>query len=70
MSKAKKELKRKMTVYNRSIAEMNDIKSRLQCAYSAFNNTSDDSMLDACIFEISALNARYNYAVKQIKQLE
>ena len=70
MSKAKKELKRKRMEYNRRMEELNSIRSKLQCAYSVFNNTTDDSLLDACIFEISALNARYNCAVKNIRSME
>lgn len=70
MSKAKKELKRRRIEYNQRMKELNSIRSQLQCAYSIFNNTTDDSLLDACIFEISALNARYNCAVKNIRNME
>lgn len=70
MSKAKKELKRRQAEYNQRINELNDIRSRLQCAYSAFDNITDKDMLDACIFEISALKSRYNCAVINIRNMD
>ena len=70
MSKTKKERKLRQVEYNRRVSELDSIRSQLQNAYCTFNNTTDSSMLDACIFEISALNARYSHAVKSIKELE
>ncbi len=70
MSKAKKEQKRRQAEYARRINELHDIRSRLQCAYSAFDNVTDKDMLDACIFEISALKSRYNCAVINIRNME
>lgn len=70
MSKAKKMQKEKREEYNKRMRELNQIRSQLQSAYSVFNNTTDESLLDACIFEISALNARYNCAVKNIRNME
>jgi len=70
MSKAKKELKRRQQEYSRRVGEMNEIRSRLQCAYSAFDYVTDKDMLDACIFEISALKSRYNCAVINIRNMD
>lgn len=70
MSKAKKELKRRQAEYNRRINELNDIRAQLQCAYSAFDYVTDKDMLDACIFEISALKSRYNCAVINIRNMD
>lgn len=69
MSASKKETKAKKAEYRRRIDELNTIRSKLQCAYSAFDNVTDSSIMDACIFEISALKSRYNYAVKSIREL-
>lgn len=63
----KKEEKRLRAEYQRRLSELSDIRSRLRCAYAAFDNTTDSDMMDACIFEINALKARYNGAVINIK---
>ena len=63
----KKEEKRRRAEYKRRLSEMDDIRERLRCAYAAFDNTTDRDMMDACIFEIDALKARYNGAVINIK---
>lgn len=68
MSMSKKELKAKKAEYKKRVDEMNSIRSDLICAYSAFDNVTDPSMTDACIFEISALKSRYNYAVKTLRE--
>lgn len=70
MSKSKKMQKEKREEYNKRMRELNKIRSQLQSVYSVFNNTTDESLLDACIFEISALNARYNCAIKNIRSME
>ena len=69
MSASKKSAKLKKAEYRRRIDELNAIRSKLQCAYSAFDNGTDPTIMDACIFEISALKSRYNYAVKGIREL-
>lgn len=67
MSSRKKELKRQKAEHEKRINELNNIRAQLQCAYSAFNNTTDRDIMDACIFEISALKSRYNCAVINIR---
>lgn len=42
----------------------------LNHAYTAFDYTSDPELTEACIFEIRSLQARMNYLVRQIKELE
>ena len=65
----KKEAKALKAEYNKRVKEMKPIRSQLHCAYAAFNSVTDPDMMDACIFEISALKSRYNYAVANIKNL-
>jgi hypothetical protein len=45
------------------------IQSQLDCAWSAFDNITDPNLMDANIFEISALQSRYNCAVRDLKAL-
>ncbi|MDY5881285.1 MAG: hypothetical protein SPJ63_06000 [Oscillospiraceae bacterium] len=65
----KKEAKALKAEYNKRVKEMKAIRSQLHCAYAAFDSVTDPDMMDACIFEISALKSRYNYAVANIKNL-
>ena len=39
-------------------------------AYGSFNHTSDHDLIDSYVFEINALQARYNYLLRRIKDLE
>ncbi len=65
----RKEAKKLKAEYNRRLTELADIRSQLKCAYAAFDNTTDCDMMDACIYEINALKARYNSAVINVKNL-
>lgn len=65
----KKEAKQKKAEYNHRLREMYEIRSQLHCAYAAFDSVTDPDMMDACIFEISALKSRYNYAVSNIRNM-
>ena len=70
MKKSKYEAKMLIREYNKRVSEMRRIRSELQCAYSVFNSVTDPDIMDACIFEISALKSRYNYAVNNVRQLD
>ena len=70
MKKSKYEAKMLKREYTKRVSEMRSIRSELQCAYSVFNSVTDPDIMDACIFEISALQSRYNYAVNNVRQLE
>lgn len=39
-------------------------------AYGGFNNVSDSDLIDSYVFEINALQARYNYLLRRVKELE
>ena len=51
----------------RAVGEIADIKSSLTEAYSRFDSITDPELMDACIYEISALRSRYDYAVRRAK---
>lgn len=65
----KKEQKRLNAEYKKRYSEMAEIRSKLQNAYAAFDNTTDCGIMDACIYEICALKSRYNNAVCNIRNL-
>ena len=39
-------------------------------AYTCFNHTEDKDLIESYVFEINALQARYNYLLRRIKELE
>ncbi len=39
-------------------------------AYSGFNMASDSDLIESYVFEINALQARYNYLLRRVKELE
>ena len=49
---------------------LQDTQAALNHAYTAFDYVSDPELTEACIFEIRALQARMNYLVRQIKDME
>ena len=49
---------------------MRAVRSQLNHAYAQFNFYSDPDLVDACVYEINALQSRYSYYVRQVKQLE
>ena len=49
---------------------MAQTRSQLSCAYAQFNAYSDPDLVDACVYEINALQSRYSYYVRQVKRLE
>ena len=49
---------------------MERVRRELNQAYTAFNMADDADLVESCVFEINALQARYNYLVKQAKWLE
>lgn len=42
----------------------------IQQAYGGFNNVKDQDLIESYVFEINSLQARYNYLLRQLKQLE
>ena len=49
---------------------MKQTRDQLNHAYAQFNIYSDPDLVDACVYEINALQSRYSYYVRQVKQLE
>ena len=49
---------------------MRSTRAQLNHAYAQFNLYTDPDLVDACVYEINALQSRYSYFVRQVKQLE
>lgn len=39
-------------------------------AYGGFNCASDSDLIESYVFEINALQARYNYLLRRVKELQ
>jgi len=39
-------------------------------AYGCFNTADDGDLIESYVFEINALQARYNYLLRRVKELE
>lgn len=39
-------------------------------AYGGFNSASDGDLIESYVFEINSLQARYNYLIRRVKELE
>lgn len=50
--------------------ELRVIKEAIDTADVGFNEVSDDDLIEAIIYERSALRARYSYLIKELKKLE
>ena len=49
---------------------MKQTRDQLNHAYAQFNIYTDPDLVDACVYEINALQSRYSYFVRQVKLLE
>ncbi len=49
---------------------LQETQNALNHAYTAFDYASAPELTEACIYEIQSLQARMNYLVRQIKELE
>ena len=52
------------------LAGMQATRAQLNHAYAQFNFYSDPDLVDACVYEINALQSRYSYYVRQVKQFD
>ena len=52
------------------ISSLSHTRTLINQAYSGFNMASDSDLIESYVFEINALQARYNYLLRQVKELE
>lgn len=48
--------------------ELSDTRFALAQAYVRFNNTTEPELVDACIYELNALQSRYGYLLRRVKE--
>lgn len=52
------------------IHSLSHTRTLINQAYSGFNMASDSDLIESYVFEINALQARYNYLLRRVKDLE
>ena len=52
------------------MSSLSRTRAQINQAYGSFNQTSDGDLIESYVFEINALQARYNYLLRRLKQLE
>lgn len=52
------------------LQKLNDTKQKLNDAYAEFNTTLEPELIDASVFEISSLQARYAYLFRLAKEIQ
>ena len=66
----RKELARQEEERRQLMEGMKQTRDQLNFAYAQFNTYSDPDLVDACVYEINALQSRYSYFVRQVKLLD
>ncbi len=66
----RKKLERREEERRQLMEGMRETRNQLNYAYAQFNAYSDPDLVDACVYEINALQSRYSYFVRQVKLLE
>ena len=56
--------------YHQLLADMEAAKYALDNAYSNFENVVDPDLIDSWIFEMNAMQKRYKFLLRRIKQME
>ena len=51
-------------------AALTGTRTLINQAYSSFNGTCDADLIESYVYEINALQARYNYLLRRLKALE
>ena len=52
------------------MASLAHTRTLINQAYGGFNSASDGDLIESYVFEINALQARYNYLLRRVKELE
>ena len=48
--------------------ELNETRSALAAAYARFDYTTQSELIDSCIYELGAIEARYSYLLRCVKE--
>lgn len=51
-------------------AEIEEVKTSLAIAHSNFDNVNDPDLVDSCIYEMTAIQYKYKYLLRRMRQFE
>ncbi len=63
------EKKRQRAELERAKKSLEEIHGQLTAAYARFEEIRDPVLTDACVYEINALRAQYDYALQNLKRM-
>ncbi len=63
-----REKRKRRSELRQAKAELEEMRVELGEAYASFNSISEPELLDACIYQISALRSRYDTALRRMKR--
>ena len=52
------------------MSSLSHTRTLINQAYGGFNCASDTDLIESYVFEINSLQARYNYLLRRVKELE
>lgn len=50
------------------LGELDETRLALSEAYARFNGASEPELIDACIYEINAIQARYSFLLRRVRE--
>ena len=65
MKKKKKKIDRKREVL---MAEISEIRERIDLLYDNLSYIVEPELIDSCIYELNAFQCRYTFLLKQVKE--
>jgi len=70
MSNNRKALRERKQELHALHSQLYDLRSTLDELYAQFDRLTDSSQVEACIYEMNAVMARYDYTLKCLKAFE
>ena len=52
------------------LASLASTRTLINQAYGGFNSANDSDLIESYVFEINALQSRYNYLLRRVKEME
>lgn len=62
--------KKKESKYGSLVSDIEKTKIAIESAYSNFENVSDPDLIDCYIYEVNAMQKRYKFLLRQVKELD
>lgn len=69
MNMGKQKMSSVLTEGDEILLAIQDVQTRLICARQGFESATDEALVDSYIFEITALQKKYDYFIKTAKEM-